>query len=70
MLHQTDSACSPSSDAAPPPVTWWQRAVFYQIYPLSFQDSNADGKGDLGELHLVRSGPERRAAQQLAQSLQ
>ena len=27
---------------------WWKRAVIYQIYPLSFQDTNADGKGDLG----------------------
>ncbi len=26
---------------------WWRRAVFYQIYPRSFQDSNADGIGDL-----------------------
>ncbi len=26
---------------------WWQEAVFYQIYPLSFQDSNDDGLGDL-----------------------
>jgi alpha-glucosidase len=26
---------------------WWQRAVIYQIYPRSFQDSNAVGVGDL-----------------------
>lgn len=26
---------------------WWKEAVFYQIYPLSFMDSNGDGYGDL-----------------------
>lgn len=26
---------------------WWNRAVVYQIYPKSFQDSNGDGIGDL-----------------------
>lgn len=26
---------------------WWKSAVFYQIYPKSFQDSNDDGVGDL-----------------------
>ena len=26
---------------------WWKNAVFYQIYPKSFQDSNEDGVGDL-----------------------
>ncbi|OZQ73863.1 glycoside hydrolase family 13 protein [Paenibacillus odorifer] len=27
--------------------TFWKEAVFYQIYPRSFQDSNGDGIGDL-----------------------
>lgn len=31
-------------------LTWWQRAVFYEIALISFQDSNGDGKGDLAGL--------------------
>ena len=26
---------------------WWHRAVFYEIYPRSFQDTDGDGVGDL-----------------------
>ncbi|WP_128926224.1 alpha-amylase family glycosyl hydrolase [Bradyrhizobium guangxiense] len=26
---------------------WWESAIIYEIAPISFQDSNGDGKGDL-----------------------
>lgn len=44
------SSKSPQSKAkAPKPKApeWWRHAVFYEIYPRSFADSNGDGIGDL-----------------------
>ncbi|TGD85111.1 alpha-amylase [Mycolicibacterium sp. CH28] len=44
-----------------PATRWWANAVFYQIYPRSFADSNGDGVGDLDGVtdrldHLSRLG--------------
>ncbi|MDE3200787.1 MAG: alpha-glucosidase [Acidobacteriota bacterium] len=36
-----------STSAATSEQNWWKNAVFYEIYPRSFQDSNGDGIGDL-----------------------
>ncbi len=39
--------------------SWWQTAVFYQIYPRSFADGNGDGIGDfagmIGKLDYLRA---------------
>ncbi len=45
MKEKKQPAAAPA--AAAPDRKWWKEAVVYQIYPRSFQDSNADGIGDL-----------------------
>ncbi|BDH56645.1 hypothetical protein MTP03_15840 [Tsukamurella sp. PLM1] len=54
----TPSVRTRTYDDAP----WWKGAIFYQIYPRSFSDSNGDGVGDirgvierLGYLELLAS---------------
>jgi alpha-glucosidase len=43
----TASAQTPSQAMDAEGHQWWQHAVFYEIYPRSFADSNNDGVGDL-----------------------
>src|SRR5512138_348646 len=39
-------ATAAAAEVTPAP-PWWQDAVFYEVYPRSFADTNDDGVGDL-----------------------
>nr|BAV92596.1 maltase MalT [Pholiota microspora] len=41
----------PLSQPFTPTNVWWKEAVVYQIYPISFFDSNGDGIGDLNGIY-------------------
>ena len=45
IAQSTNAQSNKTVDAAGQ--QWWQHAVFYEIYPRSFADSNNDGIGDL-----------------------
>jgi len=59
VLTTATVACQPRPprvDVTPPPMpdaasgTWWNDRVFYEVFVRSFQDSDADGIGDLAGL--------------------
>lgn len=48
LLHLVNSEPDvPVAGKGPITEKWWKEAVFYQIYPRSFYDTNGDGIGDL-----------------------
>jgi len=57
-MNETRADASPDETTHRP---WWHGAALYQIYPLSFADSNGDGWGDLPGVtqrlaHVARLG--------------
>ena len=48
MAVATEAASiTAAADSTTQSQAWWKEAVVYQVYPRSYQDSNADGVGDL-----------------------
>ncbi|NAZ35289.1 alpha-amylase family glycosyl hydrolase [Rubellimicrobium sp. CFH 75288] len=57
----SDVLLRPGVTALPRDPDWWRGAVIYQIYPRSFQDTDANGIGDLAGIaerlpHVARLG--------------
>uniref|UniRef100_A0A182Q3U1 alpha-glucosidase n=1 Tax=Anopheles farauti TaxID=69004 RepID=A0A182Q3U1_9DIPT len=55
------AAVHSQSDLHPQQDAWWESAVFYQLLPRSYRDSNGDGNGDLRGIlerfdHLIDLG--------------
>ena len=51
MQNDTSTVIMTRKPGFNPTRAWWKSAVVYQIYPISFFDSNGDGLGDLNGLY-------------------